>query len=347
MHKFKNGESPYKRAKNNLERKYRGDYKGVFRGDYDYKGVSYQSLVALEDERILVKKRVNILLVFSIILGVLVVVAVFKFNLNEGITNLLMMSPVAFYSFFKQVITKNIRHKFKTQVVEKVVKDINPNFVYLKDLHISEAEFNKTGIFSTQGRMFDGDDLISGEIEGVKFKMSDIRLKEVRKRGKSTQIVDIFKGVVFIAEFYKNFLSHTVVLGSSEAKAFGKKIKVDNIEFNKKFRVYTSDEINAFYILSPSFMQRFLRLQKRLGCSINAVFLENKIYLYIDNGKDNFELDLKSSLLQIAVVFDTYKRELENFFQIVGDLKLNNKIFKPNLGENRAENGSEIGAENG
>ena len=339
MHKFNNNKSAYKKAKNNLERKFYGDYNGVFRGDYDYKGVSYQSLIALEDERILVKKRVNILLVFSIILGILVVVAIFKFKLNEGMTNLLTMAPFGIYAFLKRIITKEIRGKFKNQVVAKVVKDINPNFIYLKDLHISESEFNQTGIFSTEGRIFEGDDLISGEIESVKFKMSDVRLKEIRRRGKSTQIVDIFKGVVFIAEFYKNFSSHTTVLGSSEAKTFGKKIKVDNVDFNNHFRVYTDDEINAFYILSPNFMQRFLKLQKRLDCVINVVFLENKIYLYIDNGKDNFEIDLNSSLLQIAVVFDTYKRELESFFQIIGDLKLNTKIFKPNLGENRAENG--------
>ena len=85
-------------------------------------------------------------------------------------------------------------------------------------------------------------------------------------------------------------------------------------------------------------MQKFLALKKRLGCGINAVFLENKIYLYIDNGKDNFELDLDSSLLEIAVVFDTYKGELESFFQIINDLKLNTKIFKTNYEAKKAMN---------
>ncbi|MBR4141110.1 MAG: DUF3137 domain-containing protein, partial [Campylobacter sp.] len=126
---------------------------------------------------------------------------------------------------------------------------------------------------------------------------------------------------------------------------YGKKIGVVNVEFNEKYDVYADDEINAFYILSHSFMENFLNLTKRMKCEINAVFYQDNLYLYINNGQDNFEANLGIPLTLIPVVYGTHKKMIVEVLKIIDDLNLNSKVFKPNLGKNSA-NSSENSTQN-
>ena len=106
------------------------------------------------------------------------------------------------------------------------------------------------------------------------------------------------------------------------------------MDFNNRFKIYTNDEINAFYLLSPNFMERFLWLSNNVSYYIDAAFVGNKIYIFIDNKEDNFEINLDTKLTDISTIYATYKFSLEVFFNIIKDLKLNLEIFKT-----KAENG--------
>lgn len=294
----------------------------------NYKGVSYRALVLLEEERKLVNYKLTQLKIFMIFIGIIFFAWYVKKDIDSDVGTFVIGFLAIIYEYLKSLITKDIRNKFKIQVVLKVVKDINPNFLYFKDRHINQFEFGKTGIYSLKGRTFVGDDLISGTHNDVYFKMSDVNLYQYESRNKSVKKVDIFKGVVFISDFYKEFISHTFVLSNRDIKCKGEKILVDNVMFNENFVVYTNNKINAFYILSPTFMEQLLKLKRRFNCDINIVFYKNKIYIYIDNKKNNFEIDLNSSLLNIRDMFEIYKKELECYFRIIDDLRLNSKIFK-------------------
>lgn len=294
----------------------------------DYKGVSFKSLETLEISRQNTKKILFIIKLFLIFIGVFISLATYKKDIQFPI--FMAVAILNIYIFLKSFVLKHIRSKFKDEVVIKVIKDINPNLNFFKDDFISKEEFSMSGIFDPfeSNATYKGNDLIIGNIDEVNFKMSDIELQEVRGSGKSAHIVTIFKGILFIAEFNKFFTSHTFVVQSAYANHEGKQIKTDNSEFNKRFNIYTNDTINAFYILSPSFMERFIKLNDKFGGSLNAVFFLNRIYIYIDNGKDNFEIDMDMKLTDIVEIFESIKFEFENFFSIIDDLKLNSKIFK-------------------
>lgn len=302
-----------------------------------FAGISSISLALLEKERQRVNAKIAKLKLFCLIVFGLFTVWLILNSKSDRIgdcISFILIGAFAFYNWRKNVITRSIRSKFKAEVVSKIIKDINPHFVYIPHMHISENEFSKAGVFELNGGTFDGNDLISGKIDGVKFKMSDVSYTEIRREGRNTKQVTIFKGIVFIADFYKNFTSHTIVANSDYAKPVGKRIKIDNMDFNNRFKIYTNDEINAFYLLSPNFMERFLWLSNNVSYYIDAAFVGNKIYIFIDNKEDNFEINLDTKLTDISTIYATYKFSLEVFFNIIKDLKLNLEIFKT-----KAENG--------
>ena len=296
----------------------------------DYKGVSYKNLQILGKQQQSIKNKLFIVkVVLAVLVGIVVKISFSKHDFSLPLyAGTLALNA---YILLRNYITKDIKSKFKDEVVIKVIEDIDKNLYFSKDEFMDKEEFALTGIYDTFNHNvshYSGNDLILGERDGVKFKMCDIHLQEIRGSGKSSRTVNIFHGLVFTAEFNKFFTSHTFIISSAYANYQGERIQTDNSQFNKKFNVYTNDRINAFYILSPSFMERFLRISKRFKCDINAVFFLNKIYIYIDNNKDNFELELDMDLTQITKIFEDIKFEFESFFGIIDDLKLNSKIFK-------------------
>ena len=62
------------------------------------------------------------------------------------------------------------------------------------------------------------------------------------------------KGFFFIADFQKDFQGHTTILRNSLFKlsSSGSRVKLENPDFEKTFDVYSTDQIEARYLLSPS-----------------------------------------------------------------------------------------------
>ena len=90
-------------------------------------------------------------------------------------------------------------------------------------------------------------------------------------------------------------------------------------------------------------MEKLLRLKKRFKGNIVVAFVDNKIYIYIDDRRNNFEVDINQT---IELVYNAHKERLQSILQIIDELNLNSKVFKPNLGKNSA-NSSENSTQNG
>ncbi|MBQ9292811.1 MAG: DUF3137 domain-containing protein [Campylobacter sp.] len=227
---------------------------------------------------------------------------------------------------------------FRDKMMKKIIKEISPNLVYERNKHIEFKEFLEPMIYN-EGYIdnYGGNDLIQGEIDGVKIKFSDVYFKKVILTLDREFIKNetMFKGILFIADFNKFFKSRLVVLDKFDefAKCQYKKIVMDNIEFNKTFTTHGYNEINARYILTPVLMEKILKLRKTFAKRLNICFLQNKIYIYIYVGRDSFEeLDYYKPIIGENSIVEEYKKEIMQFIDIVKDLKLNSKIFKTNLG---------------
>ena len=138
----------------------------------------------------------------------------------------------------------------------------------------------------------------------------------------------IFRGFFFIADFNKNFQGQTVVFRNSWFKLnLGKqRVKLENPNFEKQFDVFSTDQVEARYILTPNLMERLLELDSRFPGKITVSFRDSSVIIAIPDQTNHFETNIWECQLNT----DKLKREfgtLVNLFQIIHDLNLNLRIW--------------------
>ncbi|MBQ9293143.1 MAG: DUF3137 domain-containing protein [Campylobacter sp.] len=243
------------------------------------------------------------------------------------------LTPITVILTYKVIIKhvkeskqKKYQKEFKVYFLEPYVAEFGYSYksnalVEITDLENSKLFWKKIYLLEEYARS--GNDKICGNFDNIKFEFYDLTIYDKnRNHG--------IYGIFFHATFNKNINSTTFVVSKEtvcdNAKKF-KKITMDDSEFNAKFSVYSNDLQNAMYILSPAFMKRLLDLKRRLNFPISVSFVGDKIYIFLDTGKDNFEPDIDKSVLHANPAF-TIKRELSHFLSIVKTLNLNTKIWK-------------------
>ena len=137
-----------------------------------------------------------------------------------------------------------------------------------------------------------------------------------------------FQGVLFKADFNKKLSSITQIahVNSRNLAIYGQKANMDDARFEEIFDVYTTDQIGARYALSPALMENFTLLCLRLDAPVNAVFKDNEIFIAVETWCDDFESDIRKSLMNNETIA-LYEGEIVSFTQIVKELNLNRKIW--------------------
>ena len=103
------------------------------------------------------------------------------------------------------------------------------------------------------------------------------------------------------------------------------KVKLEDIIFNKKLRVYSNDQIEARYILTPEMMEKLLYLDTVFR-GLKITLVDNKMYIGA-TAADLFELNsIKNG--DINTLFEYFYDEVKTILDIVNEIKDNNKIFK-------------------
>ena len=103
------------------------------------------------------------------------------------------------------------------------------------------------------------------------------------------------------------------------------KVKLESSKFNNRFNVYSSDQIEARYALSPSLMERLYNLKTAYSArNIRCSFYEDKLIIAVETKKDLFEFgNLFKSVKDSNNIYQFYK-ELTSIFNIIDSLKLRN-----------------------
>ena len=217
--------------------------------------------------------------------------------------------------------------EFKTNVIRKLIKFIDKNLNYSQDGYISQDDYITSKLFKRHPDRYTGDDLIFGRIDKTILMFSEI--DSAYNSGGSTEFYTIFKGLFFVADFNKKFKGETFVLPDFDKKNFkgtGELIKLEDIEFEKYFTVYGSDQIESRYILSTSLMKRIVDYKEEKDKNIYISFVNNKIYVAISCNKDLFEPKTFESLLVFNLIKEYYE-DLCLAVDIIEDLNLNTRIW--------------------
>ncbi len=229
----------------------------------------------------------------------------------------------------------NYRSRFKHEVAAEVFKIVCPTAAYAPFEGIAKEVVDEPGLFNARGE-HTSDDRVRGVIGQTPFEAADVS-RSYATGGKNSTTVVVFRGLFFHLDFNKQLKATTLVDPSgARSSTIGDRsaliaVALENPVFNERFRVWTSDEVEARYILTPSMMERILALSALTQKPVHLAFKNNRAFLGVNYGRALFEPGIRDSTSAAAV------HEMAAQFSlaegIVEELDLNTRIWTKGVDE--------------
>jgi hypothetical protein len=257
---------------------------------------------------------------------------------------ILFLTGIYFLSKATEIFD-NYRHEFKQQVIAAALKSIDNSMELQYDTGLSENSFIKSQLFSQRPDRYKSQDQVDGTAGKTRFSFSEVHAEyktvTQTKNGRQEHWHTILKGIVFLADFNKHFNGVTVVrpkdIGAAIGAWFSEKlpmfsnsdsevVKLENPDFCEAFVTYSTDQVEARYILTPSMMERLCELNNRSKSTLSISFHGSYVYIAFPLSKDYFEPPVFKSLLDGK--FLQQDLEIIQFmYGIIEELDLNTRIW--------------------
>ncbi len=215
---------------------------------------------------------------------------------------------------------------YKTQILPDIAR-LFGNFDYDVKGKIPMEAMKPSKIVPEHTR-YNSEDMFSGEYKGVGIHFSEIDLK--KKSGKST--VTVFKGLaVFLTQGTKRFHGHTMLIkdqgkiGGWLKKQTSSLQRADLVdpEFEKMFDVFTSDQVEARYLIDPAIIENLKALHKEYGGDkMMAAFYDDHVLILIGSKINHFEPASIHTPATDPESLLAMKREIGQILSIVDRLSL-------------------------
>ena len=263
------------------------------------------------------------------------------------IVGLIVGIPAIIYGAIKlQKVGEQVdayKSRFKHDVIGATLNAANQSFTITPNNGISENEFVASQLFTTSPDRYHTEDLINGIIEKTRFYFAEVhaeyKTETQTKSGRQVTWHDILKGIVFSADFNKHFNGVTVIRPKDFSSSFGawfsknifsfgdkNVVELENDAFNKNFVVYSTDQVEARYILTPALMERIDELNQRAAYTVSLSFINSAMYIAFPLDHNYFEPPVFKSLLAPDLL-DRDLSVLNFMFDIVHELDLNTRIW--------------------
>ena len=257
------------------------------------------------------------------------------------IVALLIALLIYFFFFGFKRNRPDFKSEYKKIVIGKLIQFIAPELVFTPNLFITQARYDTSKIFLSNPDIYKGEDLIEGKMDKTQVQFCELHTQDRQTDHKGrTHYVTIFKGLFFIADFNKHFSGETYVLsdfGERFLGGFGKMfqnlsigrpdvVRLEDVEFEKQFVVYSTDEVEARYILSTSFMEQIMAFKKKTNSNIQFSFVGSNIYMALPMKSNLFEPSVRRTVFNFEDI-QTYYSQLQFCVSIVDELNLNTRIW--------------------
>lgn len=228
-------------------------------------------------------------------------------------------------------------NEFKNIFILGSLKKIFEDITYYPNKGFSKEFIQEVGMIDT-GDSYSSNDYISGKYKNITFQQSDVHIKEKHEEedkdgNKETVWETTFMGRVMIFDFNKRFKTNIQVASyyfGANSLPWSKKftrVKMEDVEFNNTFRVYAESEHEAFYILTPHFMEKLKEITKKLKCGVMFCFVDNKLHIAVDNSQDSFEYNVFKPINEQKIE-ENITKDIRLITKFVDELNLDNDLFR-------------------
>ena len=243
---------------------------------------------------------------------------------NEGVVKLsLIFYTLSYFAWFW------IKKGFENSIKEKIMPTVCS---CLGNMKWSHDNYSRGKVFSESCVVpqFTGeeyDDIFRGTYRDVNIEI--IEPEYEIGSGKSRRTV--FNGVIVKLDMNKPFTSHTVIKPNSlmhiSPLSNLHHTELEDVEFNKKYDVFTNDEVDARYLITPSFMERLKNMQTAFSANnTSCAFFGNLLIIALNTNKDLFSIcSLVKPIDDTKQYFQMYE-EIVSIIKLIDHFKLNQKI---------------------
>ncbi len=242
---------------------------------------------------------------------------------------------------------RRYREAYKESLIPSLLKEIDESLRFEQGRGMGRKMFVASRLYQTNPDRYHSEDFISGFYGDTEVHLSEVHAEKREqsrdsKGNTKTSYVTFFKGVFMVVDFNKDCKGETFVLpdiAESMLGRFGRKLQklgrrsgtvlsqLDHPEFEKSFVVYTSDEVECRYLLTPSFMERMLGIQQKFGKSnVRFLFKDSKLWIALSRNENFLEPHYKSVATNKTEVRRIFE-ELVELLNLVEELDLNTRIW--------------------
>ena len=248
-----------------------------------------------------------------------------------GFLNVLLITALYKWAYRNPSNLYRTTTKFKIMpIVSKLLGD----FTYTVDGKIDPILFDNSHIIPRYDE-YVSEDYIQGVYHDTEIQMAEVVLREKRSNGKNTQMVKVFQGICIAMKMKKSFFGQTLVkkdhgsfLRMFQSKDEGfQKVILEDVKFENIFEVYSTDQVEARYILTTAFMERILQVADIFkSTGIQCSFFEKHMFLMLPLKKNMFEPHpVYKKVLEYKDIVH-FAAEMQSIFRIVDILKMNQDI---------------------
>ena len=240
----------------------------------------------------------------------------------------LFLTIGASYGAVKLLLTKKYVKDFKQNIIAPLISFIDNSLVYRPNKYVSKESYLASKMEDKTLSQYNGCDFIYGTIDGVNIKFSEISVSV--ESGNDSK--HSFWGIFIVAEFPKHFKAHTLIY-SKKGRLFNAEkpssnyhtITMDSPQFNEEFLVFSTDIIEARYILSPSLMEKIISYNKEMSYPTTLSFVDGKIFIANCCG-EVLAPSLQKSLFDFDVA-KSYALSFDFAVNVVKSLSLDLKLW--------------------
>ena len=233
---------------------------------------------------------------------------------------------------------RSLKKGYKGVLLPRIVAALGEGLTYSAESAFSKDDFLAMDLFSRDIDNFSSEDEIAGKVGDVTYAIHEIRATRTEGSGKHRRTVTVFAGPMVRLDFNKNFAGHTVVVSNAESQILGGLFgesdtrqgktlsRMENPEFENAFSVYSTDDQQARYILTPKLMELILGAAQRLNTDVRLAFAHNSVFVAVRDSRNRFEATLFKSVTPDSALGD-FVEVLGLVESLVTTLELETRIW--------------------
>ncbi|MDR2563835.1 MAG: DUF3137 domain-containing protein [Prevotellaceae bacterium] len=239
---------------------------------------------------------------------------------------------------------KKLKTMFQDKLIRNYIGAVLDNSQFIPDKHHSLDTYYESMLYTVNVDRENGENYVEGKFDKTELSFSYIHTEYKKvthtKHGTKTSWYTIFQGVFLCADSNKHFAGKTLILPDTAEKylgGFGKWLQrqagnpvgemvyMENRKFEKDFVVYSTDPVEARYLITPRIQEEIVNIKKILQTDFRLSFINGHIFVAISRGAI-FQLKPSLSFTDPATL-RYYLKDILELLSLIHQLDLNIRIW--------------------